>query len=385
MNNSNKNTDSLKKFLLQTISLIIGSGVIGAIIGYQLNLYNTQHSNRIRDLYYKINKVDLINYDEPIKGSEIEVILNKDIKNPLQKIGVLTFSLYNLSDKDFDKVIIQLDISSKINKDFKIISAEIGTDPSQEYLIKNDKILSSTSQNLKTYKYEIKNINRSNIDKSENIYSTFKISYILADVKVDDIRIIPKIFGTGLNQFPIEGNEDLFNNYRAYIKYSNGDMFGFWLQKYETIIFGIGFILLQGLLQMFIRLIGAFINRKEFKTMNNNLREKLTDKLSEKENFDKLKDPKITEEEVKTLYVEVFSDTANDDIKKQLQEDNTEFSKTLEKAFSSDRHVNKINTMEPSRIANYLVKINHKNEWEKQTRFFKWFPWLSTIPKPDDV
>lgn len=123
MNNSNKNTDSFKNFLLQTISLIIGSGVIGVIIGYQLNLYNTLNSNRIRDLYYKINKVDLINYDEPIKGNEIEVILNKDIKNPLQKIGVLTFSLYNLSDKDFDKVIIQLDISSKINKDFKIIGS----------------------------------------------------------------------------------------------------------------------------------------------------------------------------------------------------------------------------------------------------------------------
>jgi hypothetical protein len=193
--------------IVSPVSAAIFSGLITWFITVSIN----QDQTKIRYIDYDIQKTTVFQDEQNSLKDKLKVIINSDTKNSVKEISKITLTLYNLSDKDFDKLKLYIDFIPKkpSNKTLKLIFHEVDGQYQD-----NTKILTwktSESNPNKKVTYEISKINRSDWreveatdqSKSSRVFSygvqpVFKSTYTIAGDKLSEIDIKPRIEELGV-------------------------------------------------------------------------------------------------------------------------------------------------------------------------------------------
>jgi D-Tyr-tRNAtyr deacylase len=188
----------------------ISGAVLGGLITWIVTVGINQDQTKIRYVDYDIQKTTVFQDKQNSLKDKLKVIINGDAKNSVKEISKITLTLYNLSDKDFEKLKLYVDFSTNKseNKSLKLISHEIDSQYQDNTKILTWKTLES-NQNKKIT-YEIAKINRSdwretepnNQSKSSKIFygvqPVFKATYTIAGDKLSEIDIKPRIEELGV-------------------------------------------------------------------------------------------------------------------------------------------------------------------------------------------
>ncbi|PSB16854.1 hypothetical protein C7B65_20555 [Phormidesmis priestleyi ULC007] len=133
--------------------------------------------------------------------------VNDNIKNPVQEVGQIDFAVYNLSDKDFDKVQISIEFKQKgKSKPLRIISQEIPTEYKDSTKLSASQSLASNS--TRKYFYNIDILNRSSFEESSKpnhesseftaafgtpVKPVFKATYTIVGERISNIEVVPSV------------------------------------------------------------------------------------------------------------------------------------------------------------------------------------------------
>ena len=186
-----------------------GAGAIaGGIVTLVTTGYLNQDQNKTRFLDYSVESKLIFRKEKNVLSDKIKVVVDNDIKNPVLEVRQISFTLYNLSDKDFDKVDLSIEMSLKeALKSFKIISQDVPSEYKDN--AKSVESPSSGSQSTKKYTYNIETINRSSLEKGGSALNQdpsslelasgvslkprFKVTYTITGEKTSEIDVKPSL------------------------------------------------------------------------------------------------------------------------------------------------------------------------------------------------
>lgn len=194
------------RFKLGKIANTIFTAIAGGLITILVTNITEQDQNRTRFLDYSVESKTIFESDSKVPKDKIKVIVNDDIKNPVQEVGQIDFAVYNLSDKDFDKVQIFIEFKQKgKGKPLRIISQEIPTEYKDSTKLSASQLPSNSTRK---YSYNIDILNRSSFEESSKpdhessefasafgtpVKPVFKATYTIVGERVSNIEIIPSV------------------------------------------------------------------------------------------------------------------------------------------------------------------------------------------------
>jgi hypothetical protein len=343
----------------------IFSAVVGGFVTWGVTSYITQEQGKTRYVDYDITNKAIFKSEQKILENKLKVIIGNNINKPVKEVSQITFTLFNFSDKDFEKLKLNIELSQSENniKSFQILSQEISKeyrDSTKQAIIKAEE-----GEVSKKYSYVFEQLNRSDTAKSRSgsnldkvgyssissyfgILPVFQVTYTLAGENLDDIKITPIIVGTG-----VRSRETSFNTAEEYKIISQGNFLNLMIYRARS---SFPYLIILILLIIYSFLIYATYQVLEYLRKSRKDRYKkdfiimMTNEFS-KSNFQnklhEISDPDTLAQEIVKSYRELSN-----------KESDQKFFKILVSKLSQSNEIERFNKLTNMEIAQELFELN---------------------------
>ncbi len=185
------------KEYIGTIVIGIITLLIGAFIGYYVDIIKTQNQNKTRYIDVKIDNERGV-LQAPDIVDDVEIIWNKtDI---IKAISSITVRLYNFTDKDFEKVPVYIELIPTDDQEIKIIASNtVGENDLPDSINALKNIGKPSSEKIIKYGYEIDTLNR-----SDDLQYIFKATYLIKGNTLPNANVYIKKKGLKEQVFSIK-------------------------------------------------------------------------------------------------------------------------------------------------------------------------------------
>lgn len=359
------------RFKLGKIASIIFTAIAGGLITILVTNITEQDQNRTRFLDYSVEPKTIFENDPKVPKDKIKVIVNDDIKNPIQEVGQIEFAVYNLSDKDFDKVQISIEFKQKgKGKPLRIISQEIPTEYKDSTKLSASQPPASNSS--RKYFYNIDILNRSSFEESSKpnhesseftstfgtpVKPVFKTTYTIVGEKISNIEVIPSVKLKG-----VKLREISYDSVREYEVTSEANWWNLLMLRFPIL----QLLPLLALLFFFVyvyHFILCLFLRVRIYRQEQELASQFAEFFKESNILNQLRsmsDPKDISQELTKINRQIRN-----------QESDTEIFEALIAALSEPEAINKFQQFTVSEVIEILLKVD-PNPMKYQLNFWEW-------------
>jgi hypothetical protein len=356
--------------LANTVLTAFVSAIAGGIITVLVTTVTNQDQNKTRFLDYSVENTSIFGSEYKVPKDKIKVVVNDDVKNPVQEVGQVTFRLYNLSDKDFDKVRLFVEMGQKDEgKSLKIISQDISSEYKDS--TKSSELPPSDSKSTKKYTYDIEDLNRSRLQKEgyspdqesslmKSAYAVpvrpvFKVTYTIIGEKVSNID-----FKLSVKKMGVEVRNISYDSVKEYEAVSQQDLWGLLVLRFPLVLLLVFFITF-----FYIKyLVSYFQLQKGISKREKSLGGKFREFFAQPNTLNQLRvmqDPNTLAQELTIINRKIRN-----------QESDIEIVKTLTERLSEPGAINKFQQLTDAEVIKTLLEVD-PDPMKSQLNFWEWF------------
>jgi hypothetical protein len=346
--------------IISTIFTVIATGAVTWLVTTSVS----QDQTKIRYIDYDITTSSILQNNQNVLKDKLKITIGNEANNTFREINQVTLKLYNLSDKDFEKLKLNVDFSliKSEDKSFRIISQEIKNEYKDNTARSDGKSLDDFSTSK--FIYDIARINRSDWRESSpnkslnngtfgdylGISPVFQITYTIAGQKrILSDKIVPKIDGLGVKSRDIDTSLRNMQEYKAFQEENWAEWIFLKMPFLIIIIIAITYI---GLICVFYKLQKHTLIKKENKFIDL-VKERLISK-QDLSRIHQIVDPVILSKEL----VDISRSVRNQELDRKFQD-------ALVDNFSHINAINEFKNLNESQVADMLSAM-YKNSFKRK-------------------